>query len=777
VVGATLSRYRLIERLGAGATGEVYRAEDLRLRRPVALKVVPRRTPGDGSADRLLAEARAASAISHPNLAVIYEVDEGDLNGAPVGFIVMELVQGRPLSDPALAAGLTLDAVLEVMQQAAEALADAHAAGIVHRDIKPSNLMLTDGGQVKVLDFGLARRTPALRGGDETTRTGEGKEEAGLLAGTLAYMAPEQARGQRLDGRADMFSLGVVLYELLSGRRPFDAEHPVALLESLLRDEPPALVPRFQDVRLPALERIVRRMLAKRPEDRYLSLGEVAAALSAARGGMDSPAAAPDAGVTSVAVAGFDNLTANPDVDWLGTGLAETITADVSQLEGVSVLPHTRVHAQLRTLADRSGAHGEALAVAAARELGAAFVVTGAFQRSGGDVRVTATTTEVATGAARTIKVDGTLDGIFALQDTLVREIATLLRSHVTAPRGAKETDVVEAYEAFSKGVANLRMESFEALDRAVLLFERAVALDPRYARAHLELGSALATKADYMAMPELRERALASLRRGLDLQPDSVKGWRERGATLVGMGRDADGVAAIRRALALDPEDASALSAMGRALFVGQARFAEAAGYFDRALARNPNAGWYALQLAHCAALLREFERGEEAARRALALQEALLSGQEGVLVVGGAMRLGHLRALQGRHEEAVEHFLAEIALLSRVEHALRSRILVELNVRLGASYRQLDQRRKAEAAFDVGIEGFDRRVRLGADEPFTRYYAAAAHALKGDADTAIAFLERAATQRRAFTVARARLEPEFDTLRDDPRFVRLVS
>jgi tetratricopeptide (TPR) repeat protein len=241
--------------------------------------------------------------------------------------------------------------------------------------------------------------------------------------------------------------------------------------------------------------------------------------------------------------------------------------------------------------------------------------------------------------------------------------------------------------------------------------------------------------------------------------------------------GREADGVAAIRRALALDPEDAGALGAMGRALFIGQAQFREAAEYFDRALARNPQGGWSALQLAHCAALLRDFARGEAAARRATALQALLLSGHQGVVVVGGSMRLGHLAALQGRHEEAIDHFLHEIDYLARVDHALRHRILVELNVRLGAAYQQLGHARKAHAALDVALEGFDRRVRLGADEPFTRYYAAAAHALRGDVETALAFLERAARERRAFTLARARIEPEFAAIRGDERFARLVA
>jgi tetratricopeptide (TPR) repeat protein len=214
----------------------------------------------------------------------------------------------------------------------------------------------------------------------------------------------------------------------------------------------------------------------------------------------------------------------------------------------------------------------------------------------------------------------------------------------------------------------------------------------------------------------------------------------------------------------------------MGRALFVGLARFRDAVPYFEQALERNPNAGWYALQLTHCLALLREFARGEAAARRAVSLQEAQLSGQDGVLIVGAFMRLGHLAALQGRDEEAVAHFLQEIEFLSRVDHALRTRILVELNARLGASYLRLGAARKAQAAFDVAVEGFDRRIRLGADDPFTRYYAASVSALRGDVETTLAMLERAALERRAFTIERARIEPEFASIRADARFVRLL-
>lgn len=777
VIGETLSRYRIDARLGSGAMGDVYRAEDQRLRRPVALKLVQLTEGGEAASQRLLAEARAASALNHPNVAVVYEVDEVEKAGSRLGFIAMEYVAGRTLAELAASERLGLDSILDVGRQVAEALADAHGRGLIHRDIKPSNIMVTDTGRVKVLDFGLARWSACVLAADASTASADpyvgGTAD---LAGTLPYMSPEQAMGRPLDGRSDMFSLGIVLYELLSGARPFDGENGVQVLEQVLHREVPPIPFGSDDPRLPAADRIVRRMLAKDPNDRYRDLGEVALALAAAaRGETDTQEDPTRASV--LAVADFENITANAEDDWLGTGISETITADLRGVERLTVVPRVRVYALLRTLEQQSGHATETLWLRAGRELGARWVLTGSFQRAGDAVRVTASLLDVATGhAARTIKVDGALSEIFALQDRLVREVADALRVVTRLDEAPQESGVVGAYEAYSKGVINLRAETYESLDRAVLLFERAVRLDPRYASAHQDLGVAYAMKADYYAMNELRERAVSSLRRALELQPDAVRAWRELGAVLIAMGREREGFDAIDRALAIDPGDAGAISAKARALFIGRGEFEEAAQWYERALKQNPKAGWYALQLSHCAALVRRFERGESAARSAIALQEASLSGQEGVVIVGGWMRLGHLQALQGQHAQAINQFLKEIEFLGSIDHALRGRIIVELNMRLGASYLALGQARKGTALVDVAIEAFDRRVRLGADEAFTRFYAAAAHALKGDADSAIAFLERAAAERRAFTLARARIEPEFDQLRNDARFQRLI-
>jgi serine/threonine protein kinase/tetratricopeptide (TPR) repeat protein len=764
--------------------GDVYRAEDLRLGRVVALKTLRGTLAGsdDGNEDgtrRLLAEARAASTLNHPNIAVVYEVNEGELAGRRVGYIAMEYVEGATVAALISRGAVDLERTLDIMEQTADALAEAHRHGLVHRDIKPSNLMVTPAGRVKVLDFGVARQRAARTAGpDDATRTIETPDGQFGFVGSLPYVSPEQVTGREVDGRADMFSLGVVIYEIACGKPPFAGNSAAQVLEAVLGQDVPPFPKMNSDPRLSSLERLVRRMLARDPTQRPANLAEVRDAVVAIREGGQLLDTLDVDHAKSVAVAGFVNISGNPEDDWLGAGISETLTADAGQLKGVSVIARERVSEVLKTLRQQSGERTDSLLLQAGRELEAHWVVSGGFQRSADAVRVTASLIDVASGqVVGMTKVDGSLHAIFELQDRLVRELAATLRAALTTQTSApQETDVVDAYEAFSRGLLNRRAETPESLDRAVWLFERAVHLDPTYARAHVELGAAYATKGDYLSMPELHERALSSLRRAIELQPSSSRAWRELGALLVTIGQPAEGMTAIRRALTIDPEDGSTFGAMGRALFIGSAEFSDAADWFERALDRNANGGWYALQLAHCAALLRDFSRGERAVQRAMDLQEAFLSGREGLFIAGSYIRAGHLAALQGRHADALESFEREVDFLGRAEHALRSRILVELNARLGAAYLKLGEPRKAQAAFGVALESFERRVRLGADDPFTRYYAASVHALRGDAEPALAFLERALSQQRAFTAARARIEPEFDGLHGDPRFERLV-
>ena len=776
MIGSIASHYRILERLGGGGMGDVYLAEDTRLHRRVALKMLKDSGPEDvpGRA-RLMREARLASGLNHPGIAVIYEIDEAEMEDGSRSFIAMEYVDGETLSALASRDRPQLSLVLEIAIQIADALGEAHGRGVVHRDVKPTNVMVTDSGRVKVLDFGLAKQVPFADDTGETWSRGPADAD-GALVGTIAYMSPEQARGGTVDARSDVFSLGVVVYELLAGRQPFQGANAVQMVDAILHKDPPPGA--LDDPRAAPRARLLRRMLAKDPERRPQTMREVAAEMEAIRrGGL--PERAPAAAASpAVAVVGFDNITKVPEDEWLGTGIAETVAADLKAVEGLTVISRERTHEVLRKLESAGAATDSDLAARLGEELGARWVLRGGYQRFGDRVRVTARLTDVESGTViRTVKIDGGMDEIFAVQDRIVAELSAGLRMTVSpTDRDPDETQVIEAYEAFSRGMINLRAESHESVDRAILFLERAIALDPSYAQAHLKLGSAYDTKASYLVMPELYEKAIAQFRRAIELRPRLVSAWRELGGVLVALGREDEGVEAIRHALTLDPADPGAHGTMGRAQFLGFGDFQRAAEWYEKALAINPQAGWYVLQLAHCYALVRDFERGGEAARRAVSLQEDFLSGREGILIVGAHMRLGHLAALQGRHEEAIGHFHREIAFLHRVDHALRNRILIELHQRLGSAHLRLGHAAEGASELALALEGFEARLRLGADEPFSRYYAACAYAVRGDVDPALAYLERAVRMRRRFTVARARIEPEFDGLRAERRFRDLV-
>lgn len=779
-----MSRYRLLERLGEGGMGEVWKAEDTRLHRPVALKMLRDDSCCTESAKlELLREARAASALNHPNIAVIYEIDELEMDGMRRGIIVMEFVDGVPLHEFVAKKVLGVNGVVALVRQVADALAAAHARGVVHRDVKPSNVMITSDGRAKILDFGLAKYVPIV---DDKGTTWSGfpddpaRSGNGSMAGTILYMSPEQARGHEIDSRTDIFSLGVVLYELLAGRSPFGTGNAVSVLDAILREEPPLLT-RLNEQVSPELQQIVRRMMAKDRERRYPGMREVCADLDALlqqreRSGKLAlnGAAVPE----SLAVMSFANITNEREDDWLGTGIAETVTADLKSLVGVTVVGRERIFEVLRKLAGPSPNPDEGLAIELGRAVGARWVVTGGYQRILEQVRITARLLDVETGAVlHTVKLDGAMSAIFELQDRIVSGLSEGMRITL-APDGRSldETHVVAAYEAFAKGLINLRAESRESVDRAILFFERAVAFDPGFARAHLLLGSAYDVKGTYLTMSDLMERALVCFRKAIELRPTFAEAWKELGNTLIALNREGEAMEAIGRALSLAPDDAGAHGALARAYFVGMGRFHEAATEYEKALSLNPLGGWYALQLAHAAALIRDFPRGEAAARRAIELQEEFLSGKEGVLSIGAYMRLGQMAALQGRHADAIKEYECELGFLQRVDHALKERTVIELHVRMGSALLKLDQPIPAQAELQAAIDGFEERLAVGADEPYTRYYVAAAYALLGQSERALDALEKAAAMRRSYTVERARIDPDFEGLRGEKRFEALM-
>jgi serine/threonine protein kinase/Tfp pilus assembly protein PilF len=787
VVGTTVQHYRITQRLGAGGMGEVYRADDLRLGRSVALKFLPATLKADpDSRARLLNEARAASLLKSANIAVTYDIGEGP-DGSD--FIVMEFVDGELLSNRVAKGPLPIREAVEAGIQISDALDEAHSRGIIHRDIKSANLIRTERGTIKVLDFGLAKIMPGMSPADVTQ---PGVTMAGMVIGTVSYMAPEQALGKPVDHRADLFSLGVVLFELVTGRMPFEGATATEIIDHILHQEPPP-VSRYITGVPSALDEIVTRALEKNPAFRFQSakeihdeLKDVAASLEAlprrrptTRISAAAAAQTPTAGCC-VAVMTFANITGEPADDWIGTGIAETVSSDLKNVHNLSVIGRARVYDALRNLSSDTNLN-DSLAIDVGRRLGASWVVVGGYQRLGALIRITANFVEVASGEVqRTVKVDGKIDDIFALQDKIVYELTqglnvVLQRSEVVEIE-KQETHSVEAYEAYARGMMNLRQATRDSMDRAIAAFEEATRHDPEYAIAWASLGGAYALKGSFQSIPEMVHRAIDLERRALAIDPELADAHMYLGSALLGLGKIDEAITEIREALRLEPDSGQARQALARALWVGKGDFAAAIPEFERAIELNPEAGYSYLQLALLLAWEGQYARAEEICRRAIDLQEQYISGNAGLQIVGAHSRLGYVFYLQGRYDDALREYEREMAFINSSDHALRERTNIELNVKVGAAYFKQGRVDDASRHFDRAFKAFETRVARGADDPFTRYYIAGMLSLRGDAERAFEVLDKAAAMQPALTRSRAERDPDFDGLRHDPRFQQIL-
>ncbi|MEN3331800.1 MAG: eukaryotic-like serine/threonine-protein kinase, partial [Blastocatellia bacterium] len=483
MTGKIMLHYKIADRLGAGGMGEVYRAEDTRLGRQVALKFLPASYQYDPDRRaRFFREARAATAMRSPYVAAIYDI--GEYDGA--AFIAMEFVEGELLSVKLERGPLPIVDAIDIAMQVADALDEAHGLGIVHRDIKSANIMLTGRGLAKVLDFGLAKLTgpllPASDADSSETTTELGHETViGVVAGTVSYMSPEQGLGRDVDHRSDIFSLGVVIYEMLTGRLPFSGASSTEIIDVIVHTEPPAIA-RFNYSVPHELERIVRKMLAKDPNYRYQSARELYIDLrnlqrdlqvNKQTGNISGPPTEhhPTAMLTNgaaaivtaatrlenaVAVMTFANITKEPADDWIGSGIAETVTADAKKIRGLVVIGRERIFETLKNLSSGQLAQSdEVIAIDLGRHLGARWILAGGYQKIGEMIRITARIIDVRTGEiVKTVKIDGRIAEIFDLQDKIVYELSqglnlSLNTSEINAIEH-DETQSVEAYEQFS---------------------------------------------------------------------------------------------------------------------------------------------------------------------------------------------------------------------------------------------------------------------------------------------------------------------------------------
>ncbi|MFY9558489.1 MAG: protein kinase [Blastocatellia bacterium] len=812
MTGREVLHYRIAERLGAGGMGEVFRAEDTRLGRQVALKFLPASYQYDPERrERFFKEARAASALRSPYTAAIYDI--GEYEGA--SFIVMEFVRGQLLSAMLGHGPLPVIDAIDIAMQVADALDEAHSIGIIHRDIKSSNLIITERGLVKVLDFGLAKVTGSLLAAgtdsdsDPTTKLGQ-ETVTGLVLGTVSYMSPEQALGQAVDHRSDIFSLGVVTYEMLTSQLPFAGDSATKVIDRIVHQEPTALA--RLNYNIPQeLERIVRKTLDKNPAFRYQAAREMYIDLRSLQRDLDSekrtasvsqhqtsehqPTALlsdtrPVAGTTtpvhklenSVAVMTFSNITAEPKDEWIGSGIAETVTSDLKKVRGLSVIGRERTFEVLKDLA--TGAlndFDESIAIDIGRRLAASWILGGGYQRIGEMIRITARVIDVNTGeVVRTVKIDGKITEIFSLQDKIVYELSRGLNLELGTSEineiEAEETQSVEAYESFSRGMINLRTGSRDSLDRAIHYFEKAAELDPNYAGAWAALSAAYDLKGGFLSIPELSHKAVEFAEKAVRLNPRLSHAHQFLGGAYSTLGRFDEAIAAMREAVTLEPNNAGAHGSLGRAYWLGKGMVEEAIIELEHAVSINPQAGYSYLQLVFLHTLIGNYSRAEAAARLAIELQEKYISGKEGLQVVGAHTRLGYCYYRQGRYDEAIQEYQRELEFLTASDHALRERSLTELEQKLGAAYLRKGMTGESEQHFKRAIKRFEERLGKGSDDPFTKYYISNLYALKGDADKALKYLGESMGPLRAINTLRAKNDPDFENLRQDPRFREMI-
>ncbi|MFN8589801.1 MAG: protein kinase, partial [Candidatus Eisenbacteria bacterium] len=572
--GTRLGPYAIVAPLGAGGMGEVYRATDSRLGRDVALKVLPETVAAD--AERLARferEARTVALLNHPNIVTLHSIEEA----AGVRFLTMELVEGDSLAERIAAGGLEPLTALKWAVALADALGAAHERGVVHRDLKPANVMISREGRVKVLDFGLAKTADDDAGGpapDGDLQTQAMTVQAplsrdGQVMGTTAYMAPEQVRGDKMDSRTDLFAFGIVMYEMLTGQRPFTGRTSADVSTAILRDLPPAL----KSVRTelpPALDRIVGRCLEKDPARRFATASELRAELAAARRELESrthtssagAAAAAAAVAPSLAVLPFANMSADPENEFFSDGLAEELLNVLARNAGLRVVGRTSSFAfkgkqeDLREIGQK---------------LGVATLLEGSVRKAGNRVRINVKLVKVSDGFQLWGETfDRVLDDVFAVQDEIASSVA--LAMNVTllgTPSAAPAPQKVETFELLLHAHHLAQQQSGESVARAIELYREAIAKAPDDARAWAGLAwchTSQYWRGELAGHPEVHTRAREAADKAIALDPNLATAWETHSMILGPIEfRWAESHDAIRKAHALAPGSGTIL--MGLAI------------------------------------------------------------------------------------------------------------------------------------------------------------------------------------------------------------------
>ncbi len=574
MIGTTISRYLIVDKLGEGGMGIVYKAKDTTLDRFVAVKFLPAQHSATGeNKSRFLQEAKAAAALNHPNILNVYEIDEQ--NG--MMFLVMEYLDGETLKEHMgnlkSGPGLPYRQALDWAVLIAKGLKAAHDKNIIHRDIKPQNIMLTGGGSnIKIMDFGLAK-----------LRSGAGLTKTGTSLGTLSYMSPEQVQGIATDHRSDIWSLGVVLYEMLTGDLPFKAEHDAGLLYLIANEDPP--FPSEMDKRIPRqIDQLMKKFIQKNRDQRYSSIDEVLKELTEVHSVIDSSAA--QSKTKAIAVLPFGNISPDKESDYFSDGLTEELIANLAKLKDIRVVPRaTSMHYKGTTKDVKS----------VARELGTRYILSGSVRKFQENLRITVELIDVEMDTqlwAETYK--GKLDDVFDIQEQVSKQIVDALMVKLSPTEKVvltkRSTLNPEAFDCNLRARNFLYQRTKKSMNFAVQLFQKAIELDPRYADAYAGLGETYSSMyQDVERNEQWLDKSIEASLKALMYDSTLPEAYAALGLGYYSKRMFDDAVTASKKAIELDPNNFLGYWILGR-IYNNTDRFSESVQLFLKVLELNPD-------------------------------------------------------------------------------------------------------------------------------------------------------------------------------------------